>query len=566
LAFILCLALLWGCCLPAHADVAALDTALSRWLDGETPVDFSASMQIVTLMPFDETTIAMLNGVLRHVTVDASISLSGEDGATDARIAVDGGAVMDWTENRQGDAYTFTTSLLPNRVLTSAEQSPMDVLTGAGNAGAEETEETATADDGLNNSDVADAFDFLSAVTQLQACYQALTDGIKDFATEKRASYNIKGIGAGKWSRIARLTVEQSEGLLSELRAVLSCGMDDLYRAEIAQMTFEKGFIVALYQNSDGQDICVYLKGNVGYPDGTRRKLLFQWAFTSDGLTRKDTYKYEVSKLSGTRDTRTVAASGSQVLKSGEFGIDCEAKTTLKRARLTDVCTRTVAMSGEKNASGVLTCKGEINREVAQTVSSDTVKTARNATVDLLLSPDGDGNRLSGTVTSQNTKDKTVLSELTWTFAAGAESAPAEETGGADTAPEADGVTVSLLPSDTATPAPETTNPPVSSLEQIAEGAAFHAAAGMGTESSPYLVGSAPTGLTAYEAPETETTVDLDGLSEAALQNLLSEATQNLAGRLIVAVAGLPAEDIALLSDGMTDTDYAAFLALLEAL
>ncbi len=48
--------------------------------------------------------------------------------------------------------------------------------------------------------------------------------------------------------------MEQSEGLLNELHAVLSCGMDDLYRAEIAQMTFEKGFVVALYQNGDGQD------------------------------------------------------------------------------------------------------------------------------------------------------------------------------------------------------------------------------------------------------------------------------------------------------------------------
>jgi hypothetical protein len=281
--------------------------------------------------------------------------------------------------------------------------------------------------------------------------------------------------------------------------------------------------------------------------------------------TRKDTYKYEVSKLSGTRDTRTIAASGSQIAKSGEFGIDCEAETTLKRARLTDACTRTVGLSGGKNAAGALTCKGGIGCEVAQTVSGDTVKTAQSTTVDLLLSPEGDGNRLSGTVTSRSTKDKTVENELTWTFAAGTGQAPVEAAA-ADAEPEENGVTVSLVPSDTATPAPEATAPPVSSLEQIAEGSAFQAAAGMGTEASPYLVGSAPTGLGAYEAPETETTVDLDGLTAAALQNLLSEAVQNLAGRLIVAVASLPAEDGALLSDGMTDTDYAAFLALLEAL
>ena len=39
---------------------------------------------------------------------------------------------------------------------------------------------------------------------------------------------------------------------------------------------------------------------------------------------------------------------------------------------------------------------------------------------------------------------------------------------------------------------------------------------------------------------------------------------QNLAGRLLVALAALPQEDVALLKDGMTDQDYAAFLALLN--
>jgi hypothetical protein len=131
LAFILCLTLLWAAaCRPA--DVAALDTALSRWLDGGDAVVFSASMQIVTLMPFDEATIALLNGVLKHVTVDASIASSGEDGATDARIAVDGSAVMDWTETAGAARVSFH-SLLPNRVRTRRSNRPW-MCDRAGNA------------------------------------------------------------------------------------------------------------------------------------------------------------------------------------------------------------------------------------------------------------------------------------------------------------------------------------------------------------------------------------------------------------------------------------------------
>ena len=66
--------------------------------------------------------------------------------------------------------------------------------------------------------------------------------------------------------------------------------------------------------------------------------------------------------------------------------------------------------------------------------------------------------------------------------------------------------------------------------------------------------------------PSAETNIDLDDASTEILQNLLAEAAQNLAGKMVLAVAALPEEDRALLKDGMTDQDYAAFEALLGAL
>ena len=59
-------------------------------------------------------------------------------------------------------------------------------------------------------------------------------------------------------------------------------------------------------------------------------------------------------------------------------------------------------------------------------------------------------------------------------------------------------------------------------------------------------------------------TYDLDTAQRQQLEALRAELVQNLAGRLLAALAGLPAEDTALLSDNMSDEDYAAFLALLE--
>jgi hypothetical protein len=561
----LCLTLLFGCLAPASADIATLDRALSSWLEGVSCVKFSAAMQVKTLMPFEETTVAMLNRVLTHVTVDASVRVDGDSGETAAAIAVDGQTVMDWTERLQDGQYAFVTSLLPNRTLVSSAASPSESLFEADGETAAAQDDAG--EDGLNRSDIAEAFTMPDAVTDMLAGYQAVTDGISEFATEKKASYNVKGIGKATWSRIARLTTEQGEALAPALRALISCGMDDVYRAEIAQMTFTAGFVVALYRDSDGRDLCVYLKGTVAYPDGTKRKLFWQWAFITDGLTRTDTFQYEVSKTGGTRDTRVIDATCTRESRTDAFGIDCETETTLKRYRTVDENVTTVALSGNRNADGALTCAGTVGRTLTQTVGEDADTTADAVTVDLLLTPDGDAYALTGTADVSTAKDDAVTSDLLWTFGGDA-AQPAPTAAEATAAPAEGDVSVRILPTATPTdtPAPDVENgAQTSSLEQFAVEAAATAEPAQ-AETSAFLVGSTPAGLTVYTAPETETTVNLDGASADTLGDLLAEASQNLAAKLILAVAALPDEDAALLKDGMTDADFAAFTALLDML
>ncbi|MDD3213226.1 MAG: hypothetical protein PHY64_06115 [Eubacteriales bacterium] len=568
LAFFLCFALVAGCCLPAQAEIASLDRVLSGWIGEDTAVRFSASMQVNAMLPFTDDTLALLNGVLKHVTVDASVTGGEENASTEAQIAVDGATLLNWTQQAQGGTYTFATSLLPNRTLTSALGSPMDILTGADSQTAETDAAEAEASDAqqMNASNAEEAFATLDAITEAQGCYQALTDGIKAFATEKKASYKIKNIGKCTWSRIARLTAEQSDGLLAELRAIISCGMDDEYRAEIAQMTFEKGFIVALYRNADGQDMSVYLKGNVAYPDGSRRKLLWQWSFVTNGLKRTDIFKFEASRTAGKQDTRTVAAACTQENKSGSFSLDAETEATLKRSRVTDKCTDELSLSGTKAEDTATTCKGNVNRTVTQTASGETVRNSDAATVDLQLTPDGTGgNLLSGTVVRSEIKDKTVVNELTWTFAATAATAAVQPT---ETPEPESGITVSIIqPENTAEADNAAGSAPVSSLEQFAANSESKATQDeQDAASSPYLVGALPSGVKEYTVPDQNVVIDLDTADADTLQNLLAEAAQNLAGRMILAIAELPEEDAALLKDGMTDEDYAAFLALLDAM
>ncbi|HPS80746.1 MAG TPA: hypothetical protein PLP25_02650 [Candidatus Limiplasma sp.] len=622
IAWTLTLMLLIGAALPAQASVTSLDAALSRWLADQTAVNLTATLQVNTLMPFDETTIGLLNGVLKHTQIDATLTQSGEESDTAFSIRMNGQTLMDLAEHQAGDTYTLTTSLLPNRTLVSTETAAIDRLLGTQAvaetstatasdppAGAEDHADTAadapTGTEGVTApatdtpadaatvppadtttptpestvadaqtltenqpSDAAEAFNMLDAVAQLQTCYQALTDGIKDFATEKRANYNIKGIGAGKWSRIARLTDEQSASLLSPLRAVLACGMDEAYQAELAQATFAKGFIVALYQNEANQDICVYLKGNLVYPDGDQRRLVWQWAFTTNGLKRKDIFKYEVSRLKGATDSRLISASCTQESRSDLFTIDGKTETTLKRGKTTDKGTARVELNGKRDENSALTCQGNISQELARTSGEDTVKTTEKMSVDLLFTPGAEGSVLSGTLGYSTLNGKVTQTDLLFTLGTDATASDSA----AQTAESQNGEagTETVATDETAEPeATPTANvdTQISSIEQLDEEPTDATAAAEAQESTDaYLVGALPIGVQTYKTPAEATSIQLDAMDANAVETLLAEAAQNFAGSLLLAVAALPTEDSGLLADGMTEEDYTAFLALLGAM
>ena len=83
---------------------------------------------------------------------------------------------------------------------------------------------------------------------------------------------------------------------------------------------------------------------------------------------------------------------------------------------------------------------------------------------------------------------------------------------------------------------------------------------------SDYLVGKPPVGYTAHTAPREETQVNLDDISEEAMAELIDELSQNLAGKLLIALSKLPEESTVILRDNLSEEDYAAFEALVEAL
>ena len=613
----LSLTLLFGLCQPARADIGSLDRALSRWLQNISTTRFSATMELKALMPFSQDTLVLINNALKHLQINAQVSLAQDDEATDIRFLMADETLATLTEYTQGGLHTFTTSLLPKRMLTSMLGSPVDRLVNAdaqanGEAAAKAANEAATQDAGgvdvqpttntvvqpadetvapltaqltveatatptaepfvkatINQTNVDGAFSMLDAVTELQACYQTLTDAIQPIATEKRANYNIKGIGAGKWSRIARLTQEQSDGLLSELRAVLSCGMDDTYRAEVAQYTFAKGFIVALYQNADQKDLCVYLKGTVNTPDGSQRKVLLQWAFVTNGLERTDNYKFEVSQRTGTTDSRVIEANSKQVSRSDAFSISSKAETTLKRGKITDKSTARIEISGVKEETAALTCVGSVSRELAHTEGGETEKTTESADVDVQITPDADGSVLSGTVDYVQKNAKLVQTDILFTFASDVASfdtnTVTDENGTANTLPAGGEQTIKVEATPTIAATTDEDGNLISSVDQINEDLTKASEPTEETQSA-FLVGVLPIGLKTYAIPQEQTTVDVDTANTATLQSLMAELAQTLAGKLVLAVSALPGDDGKILNDGMTSQDYAAFVAMINAL
>lgn len=532
LALLVCLCLLWG--MGGALAASGLDASLSRWLSpGEGALRFSGVLELGALLPFTEDQLPMFNALLKHASFQASLEEDGDGSLTSLQLLCGDTELFTLAERQQGDAYSLETNLLPGRTLTSRGGSPMALLQGA--------QEEAS-------------FDFLGAITQAQARYKALIDACEPFAEKKRANYKIKDIGTSKWSQIARLTTEQSDGMLPLLRAMLQSGMDEAYRRELEGVRFGKGFIVALYKAGENdRDLAVYMKGDLLYPDGSVHKLTYQWAFLNQGTERKDTYKYDAVKSGTPAARRTVAAKATQKLFSTEISLAGSSETTVKQGKDTAAQLFKFNLSGKEGEAG-RSLDGSWSWEDRQTQGGNTLTVLHSYAPKLLMTPQGEGSLLSGTVQVEQKQGKTLTSSLTLTL--GGELPQAF----ADLAQDS-GLYAVQEPASDSTPLPASSMDLNTDQDPALQGEKAAAAT-----PDPHLVGAPPIGLNAYPVPAQSTQLSLDSLSGEGLEALLAELSQNLAGRLLKAFAGLPAEDTALLTDGLTPEDAAAFLGLIAGL
>lgn len=502
-ALILSLCLLFSC-----ACASGLGDALEGYVNINQDVTYAMSAQLDTLTPYGAETMDMLNAVLKHLSIGAVITKD----STTVDLCVDGESVMALTEETVDGGTQLTTPLLPNRVLTSSG-SALDHL------GSFEAE--------------TEKFNLFSAIAEWEDCYQALTDAILPYAEQKAANYNIADIGASKWSRIARLTVDQGKELAPLIEAVLGCGMDEAYRETLAGLSPHNGFIVGLYQTKEGgDDLALYMKGYLTFADGKARNLAFQWAFTEKNGVRIDTVKYELVRSKNAVDTREIHATlrrqaDDTLLVKG----DCSA--VIKDADGNITTTHTYNLSGSESGS-VRPITGSY-ASVIKTREGETTRTeTATFTPDLKLTSVAGSGVISGSVKLEQKSGKVVHTSLSLLF----DDEPAELLN--------NGAFFVVKDAPVAMP--------VSSLDQNLE---------MDLPDE-YLVGEPPIGLTSYESPETVQEIQLDTTDQ--MDALLGELAQNLAGKLLIALTKIPEEDAALIRDNLSEEDYASFLAMVDSL
>ena len=518
LALILCLCLTAGAA-PAKADALDMVNLLSPWIEGDE-AQLSVSYEIKNLLPYNDSTLTLLNNVLKHITVEGRVS--GND--TSMGISVDGDSLFTLEETQENGRSVLRTELLPNRELTSA-QSALDAL----------FPEDETAEPAEEGTDAlpGGSFDLNAALTEAEACYRQLTDAIQPYAEEKKANYTIKNVGKGKWVRLAKLTAEQAETLQPQIAAVLGCGMDEAFRQQMQSMTLKKGFTVALYRTAeDGDDLAVYIKGNVSIGD-VNYTVAYQWAFIrGENGNDKDTYRLEFNRPKGKIEKRTAEASRTQTVSEDGRKLTVQSSLELKEGKLTRTDTQKYDLTGRDAGQQGVSVSGSILNTVKEQDSKE--KTSTTTSTELAPELLWENGVLSGTVNVARLNGKTNMGEYVLRFG--------------DTAFDPVQALAASGSSDDSAPTVQITIDGSSVQQNVDTLQAM--------QSGSYQVGEKPVGVTEYTAPSSLTTVDLDTADAG-------ELFQRAAGKLLPALAALPDGDAALLQDAMSDEDYQTFLELL---
>lgn len=510
-ALVLALCLCMG---SAAAELSWVERSLAPLLGTGRDTAFSLSIHLNQLYPFGDETLAMLNETLPHIRVEGKVSETG----TVMAFRVGEENVFTLEETGQGERMALSTDLLPNRLLL-ADASPMDVLSG-------------------NEMAQEELFDQALAIREAEDCWQALAEAIVPYADEKEANYRMDDIGRARWVRLAKLSAEDAAAVAPQVIAVLECGMDQAFRASLRALTLGDEFTIALYSDEqEGTPMALYMKGNVYLAEEERWTLAYQWAFAHKDGKRTDTYRYELTAAKAPKHKRIVAAEQTVAEEEDKITLSRDCKVTVKNDQLDQIITGKDRLTALRTGSEV-EITGKLETTVKDQAGKEAVTTVTTIAPAFMLSGSQSTQVLSGSVQLETKQGKTVLRDLFLTL-------------------DADPVNALRLEAAAAAADPQDPSVAGSSLSQNVD-VAWEGPA------EEYQVGRPPLGMVQHIVPAALQTVDLELATAEEAAALMDEMAQNCAGRLLAALAALPGQPLALLSDNMTAEDYAVFLSWLQ--
>lgn len=381
-----------------------LDEWIARIKSGEA-ADITLSATLHDLAPYGEETAAAMNRLLSECKLRLGYQQSGQEETTRTQLIIGQTPAVDFT-SQSGEQMLAQTSLLPGTTIKSKSGSPLELLLG---------EESVIP---FWAADILDPNKLAGKITDA-------LNGLSAFAQEKKGSYRLSSIGTAKKAVI--YTVPESGVQL--LRDSLCILTDELNWTEASALmktlTMSGSAVITLYQTSDGSNMGLDVKADIGFENIASRKVTFQWLFKSGEKSCQHVLSLKAPAEKGS-DNLTV---------TGEFSLEClKAKNRLSLSM--DIKNKQSGKSDRTQWAGQLDClmaednqrlEGDIKHTYTDPMNVDRILSIKPS---LLTVKTGDEVSVKGSVRLIWEEDRTTVSDVTLSLLAEkAADIPWEETG-----------------------------------------------------------------------------------------------------------------------------------------
>ena len=288
LLLILCLA-----AAPALADSYLVPGLTLSDLEGQ-PFRLQLTPVANVVMPLDESRTAELNGLLRHLRLEAEAESTGEDdGWERLSISVDGREALGLTQHRTAGGTSLSLSACQGQVFASSGDA-LSLLLG-----------TQTNADSLYGMELR----HLALPAEADALLAAVLSECAGEMTVTRAHENVKGFG--KATQRIRWTISAGDAAAFGAQLTQLCP-DGALKSFLAGLTFSGKLSFNMLADEEGEVLKLTWSGQCGPDADSLRKVTITWRRQRDDAEIQDELTIKSPAVKGkNRDTVTFERRGT---------------------------------------------------------------------------------------------------------------------------------------------------------------------------------------------------------------------------------------------------------------